>query len=64
MLDLTPRELEVARLVADGHSEKVIAARLSMSIYSVGNHVRTARLKIGARNKIALARWVWEQERL
>lgn len=38
-LQLTPRELEILQLIADGYSNKKIADELSLSIYTVKNHV-------------------------
>ena len=36
---LTPRELEIVRLIAEHLSNKQIARRLSVSLYTVKNHV-------------------------
>lgn len=38
-LSLTPREMEVLQLIAEGLSNQKIADRLSLSIYTVKNHV-------------------------
>jgi ATP/maltotriose-dependent transcriptional regulator MalT len=48
---LTPREREIALLVASGYSNKTIAARLNLSTRTVENHVASifARLSIRAR---------------
>ncbi len=48
---LTPREYEIALLVAEGNSNKSIAARLSVSARTVENHVASifGRLSIRAR---------------
>jgi HD-GYP domain-containing protein (c-di-GMP phosphodiesterase class II) len=45
---LTPREVEVLRLLARGLSNKQIAARLVISPKTVGNHVEHIYAKIGA----------------
>jgi DNA-binding NarL/FixJ family response regulator len=37
--ELTGRELEVLRLIAEGHSNAAIAARLSLSLKTVQNHI-------------------------
>jgi DNA-binding CsgD family transcriptional regulator len=43
---LTPREREVLALLAEGLSDKEIAARLEVSTYTAGNHVRHIREKL------------------
>lgn len=48
---LTTREVEVLRLIARGHSNKEIAARLVISPKTVGNHVEHIYAKIGATNR-------------
>jgi DNA-binding CsgD family transcriptional regulator/PAS domain-containing protein len=48
---LTARELEVARLVAEGLANKQIAARLGVSFYTARNHVERLLAKLGAENR-------------
>jgi HD-GYP domain-containing protein (c-di-GMP phosphodiesterase class II) len=48
---LTPREVEVLRLLARGHSNKAIAERLVISPKTVANHIEHIYLKIGASNR-------------
>jgi DNA-binding CsgD family transcriptional regulator len=50
---LTPRELEVLRLLARGASNKEIARVLVISPKTVGNHVEHIYLKTGARSRAA-----------
>ena len=50
---LTPREVEVLRLVARGLSNKEIAERLVISPKTVGNHVEHIYTKIDASNRAA-----------
>ncbi|MEJ7785600.1 MAG: LuxR C-terminal-related transcriptional regulator [Solirubrobacteraceae bacterium] len=55
---ISPRELEVLRLVALGLANGEIASQLGISPETVRNHVRNARDKLGARTKahaVALA---------
>ncbi len=48
---LTPRELKVLSLVADGLSNKEIARRLGISEHTVKFHVNTVMSKLGARSR-------------
>ncbi|HEY5094096.1 MAG TPA: AAA family ATPase [Candidatus Eremiobacteraceae bacterium] len=52
---LSEREREVARLVAQGKSNKVIAAALSISGRTVENHITSALKKLGASSRTELA---------
>jgi DNA-binding NarL/FixJ family response regulator len=49
---LTPREIEVLRLVARGASNKEIAASLVISEKTARNHVERTYAKIGVSNRI------------
>lgn len=52
---LSPRECQVSSLVAAGLSDKVVAHILSLSIYTVKQYIRSARMKFRAPNRVALA---------
>ena len=52
---VTARELDVLRLIADGQSNKEIAASLYLSPRTVEKHVERLLLKTGAANRTALA---------
>ncbi|MGA1836199.1 LuxR C-terminal-related transcriptional regulator [Herbiconiux sp. 11R-BC] len=58
--ELTDREHEVARLVAQGLSNKEIAQRLFLSVRTVESHVYTARGKTGSTSRRELGRLVAE----
>jgi serine/threonine-protein kinase len=45
--ELTARELEVLRLVAEGRSDRAVAERLVLSERTVEAHVRSIFLKLG-----------------
>jgi DNA-binding CsgD family transcriptional regulator len=47
---LTTREREVLRLLAQGCSHPQIAARLGISVHTVGTHVKHCYRKLGARS--------------
>lgn len=53
---LTPRELEVARLVAEGLSNQDIAERLVISRRTAEEHVSKVLRKLGASSRVAVAR--------
>jgi DNA-binding NarL/FixJ family response regulator len=48
---LTPREVEVLRLIATGRTNSEIAADLTLSVRTVARHITNIYTKIGARNK-------------
>lgn len=64
MEPLTPREAEIARLVARGRSYKSIARTLGIELRTVQNHVVNAAQKLGGRGspKIRLIVFVVELE--
>ena len=48
---MSPRELEVLRLVAGGKTSKEIASELVTSVHTVNNQVASIYAKLGARGK-------------
>ena len=56
-VELTSRELEVARLVADGLSNRAIASTLFVSVATVKTHVSHILQKLALDSRVQLARW-------
>jgi DNA-binding NarL/FixJ family response regulator len=52
------REAEVARLVADGLTNKQIGARLFISERTVDSHVRSILNKLGFGSRAQIAAWI------
>ena len=55
---LAKREVDVARLVADGLSNKQIGARLFISERTVDSHVRSILNKMGFNSRAQIAGWI------
>jgi DNA-binding NarL/FixJ family response regulator len=54
---LTPRELEVLKLIAEAHSSKEIARMLVISIKTVERHRANILEKLGMRDRVELTRY-------
>ena len=54
---LSPRELEVARLVGQGLTNKQIGQKLYVSERTAENHVQHILTKLGLRNRSQIAAW-------
>ena len=54
---LTPRELEVVKLVAEAHSTEQIADLLVISPKTVERHRENILAKLGMRDRVELTRW-------
>jgi len=50
----TPRECEIARMVAKGYPNKTIAAVLEISSWTVGTHLRHMFAKLGVPSRAAM----------
>jgi DNA-binding NarL/FixJ family response regulator len=61
---LTPRELEVAHLVAYGKSNRAIAQHLSVSLRTVENHLHSIYTKLNIESRTQLAFEVYKSSDL
>lgn len=55
---LTPRELEVARLVASGMRNRDIAEALRIELTTTKNHVARIMAKLNAQSRMDVMLWV------
>lgn len=60
---VTESELRVARLVAEGHTNRQIADRLFLSPHTVDSHIRHAFAKLGVSSRVELTRIVMANDR-
>jgi DNA-binding NarL/FixJ family response regulator len=58
---LSPRELDVVKLVARGLTNAEIAAQLFISVGTVKTHLGSVQAKLSARNRVEIAAWAWER---
>ena len=57
---LTPRELQVLRLVASGDTNKAIAATLCLSERTIERHLSNIFTKLGLSTRAAATAWAYE----
>jgi DNA-binding CsgD family transcriptional regulator len=61
---LSPRELEIARMVAAGHPNKTIAAVLDISMWTVATHLRRIFAKLHVTSRAAMLAKLMEAKAL
>jgi DNA-binding NarL/FixJ family response regulator len=59
--DLSERELDVLRLIAEGHTNKEIAARLEISVKTVETYKARSMEKLGLENRAAIVAYAVQQ---
>jgi DNA-binding NarL/FixJ family response regulator len=59
--DLTPRELEILRLVLEGRTNRAIAAEIFISEKTVEFHLDNLYTKIGVRTRLMAGVWALQQ---
>jgi DNA-binding NarL/FixJ family response regulator len=57
---LSPREVDVVKLVARGLTNAEIATQLFISVGTVKTHLGSVQTKLGLRNRVETAAWAWE----
>jgi DNA-binding CsgD family transcriptional regulator len=60
MVELSPRQKEIAALVAQGMTEREIAQRLGLAIQTIKNHKQVLYAKLGARNAAEMVTLLYE----
>ncbi|MEU7923894.1 response regulator transcription factor [Micromonospora sp. NPDC049107] len=58
---LSPRELDVVKLVARGLTNAEIAGQLFIAVGTVKTHLASVQAKLPARNRVEIAAWAWER---
>ena len=58
---LTPREVDVVRLLVEGHTIEQVAVSLGISGKTVSNNLSQIRQKLGVQTDFELAFWAWSQ---
>ncbi|MGC7095203.1 AAA family ATPase [Amycolatopsis lurida] len=53
---LTPHQAQIARLVADGATNKEVAVRMAISTRTVDHHLRNIFAKLGVRSRVELSK--------
>jgi two-component system, NarL family, response regulator NreC len=61
---LSPREIEVLRLIAKGYTNSQIAAEFGLSVRTVESHRANLMGKLGLQNRVELVRWAMDQKLL
>ncbi len=58
---LTPRQLAICRMIADGLQNKEIATAEDSTLFAVKRQIETIMAKTGATNRASLAVWYTRQ---
>jgi DNA-binding NarL/FixJ family response regulator len=61
---LSDREEEIVVAVARGRTNQEIGAELFISLSTVKSHLASIQMKLGLRNRVEVAGWVWETGRM
>lgn len=61
---LTRREIEVMKLICEGHSSKIISEKLFISINTVESHRKKILMKLNVKNSIGIVKYAVENNML
>jgi DNA-binding CsgD family transcriptional regulator len=61
---LTPRELDVLRQIARGHTNKAMSERLGIAEKTAGRHIERLYAKIGVRSRAGATRFAIQHDLL
>ena len=61
LANLTPRELEILRLILMGYTNKAIAAEIFVSEKTVEFHIDNIYTKLGVRTRLMAGVWAMQQ---
>jgi DNA-binding NarL/FixJ family response regulator len=64
VVPLTEREEDVVRAIARGRTNAEIGAELFISLSTTKTHVANIQTKLGARNRVEIASWAWQTNRI
>lgn len=59
---LTPRQLQIARLIALEYADKEIADELGIALETVKRHLSNIRVRLNVRTRTGIATWVAQQD--
>jgi len=62
MIDLTPDQIKVLKLIANGHEIKQIAAIMGKGVKSIEYHWALIKKKTGATNHVQAALWAFRNK--
>jgi DNA-binding CsgD family transcriptional regulator len=63
-VSLSPRESEIARMIAQGYPNKMIASVLEISVWTVSTHLRRIFAKLGVTSRAAMVTTMFTSRKL
>ncbi len=58
--EVTPREIEIVKMIAEGYSSREISFQLCISAHTVHTHRRNIVRKLGVKNMAHLVHFSWK----